>query len=118
MVFGVVVSMIFLQLSCAAVKKHPVEEPPAAVEAAPEGGGELADAHQSAGISCSNCHAESPPASAVPGDVCLTCHGDYQELTAGSYTDPHNAHIAFADCSDCHHIHRPSENQCLACHFF
>jgi hypothetical protein len=110
--------MVFLQLSCASVKEPAVEKAPAPVEAAVEEDGLLAGTHKSAGISCSDCHAESPPAAAVPEATCITCHEDYQELTAGMYEDPHNAHIAFPDCGNCHHVHQESENQCLACHAF
>lgn len=117
-VSGVVVSLLFLQLSCAGMKERRGEEAPAAVEAAAEEAGLLAATHKSAGISCSDCHAESPPANAVSETTCLTCHEDYRELTAGNYEDPHNAHIAFPDCGSCHHIHQPSENQCLTCHAF
>ena len=118
MVFGVAVVLIFLQISCAGVKEVTPEEVPAAVEAAIEEDGLLAGTHKAAGISCSDCHAESPPANAVPEAACLTCHEDYKDLTADMYEDPHNAHIAFPDCGSCHHIHQESENQCLACHAF
>jgi uncharacterized membrane protein len=118
MVFGAIFSLLFLQLSCAGMREPSVEEASATVEDAVEWTGELAGMHKLAGISCSDCHAESPPASAVPEAVCLTCHEDYRELTAGLYEDPHNAHMAFPDCGNCHHVHQPSENQCLACHAF
>jgi hypothetical protein len=110
--------MIFLQLSCAGMKERPVEAAAVPVEAAAEDDGLLAGVHKSAGISCSDCHAESPPAAAVPEAACLTCHEDYQDLTADMYEDPHNAHITFPECGSCHHVHQPSENQCLACHAF
>lgn len=117
-VFGVAVALIFLQLSCAGVKKTSLQEASAPVEAVAEEDGLLAGTHKSAGISCSDCHTESPPAIAVAEVTCLTCHEDYKDLTAGLYEDPHNAHIAFSDCGNCHHIHMESENQCLACHAF
>jgi fumarate reductase flavoprotein subunit len=123
LVFGVAVFLILMQLSCAGVKDAGIEEAAGleeapAVVAAAEEDSELAGIHKSAGISCGDCHAESPPADAVLEATCLTCHDDYKELTAGTYEDPHNAHMAFRDCGDCHHVHRPSENQCLACHAF
>jgi hypothetical protein len=114
MVFGVVVFLIFLQLSCAGMK----EQASAAVELTEEEAGLLIGTHKLAGITCGDCHSESPPAAAIPEATCLTCHEDYKDLTAGVYEDPHNAHIAFPDCGNCHHIHQPSENQCLACHAF
>lgn len=118
MVFGLAVSLIFLQISCAGVKERPVEEAPAAAEVTAEEAGLLIGTHKTAGISCSDCHAESPPASAVPGDTCLSCHEDYQEQTAGFYFNPHNAHYSFPDCASCHHVHKAGENQCQACHSF
>lgn len=129
MLFGVAVSLIFFLLSCAGVKERPAEEAPAASEvaveetsAAAEVTAEEADlligTHKTAGISCSDCHAESPPAGEVSGASCLNCHEDYQELTAELYFDPHNAHMSFPDCVNCHHVHQAGENQCLACHAF
>jgi fumarate reductase flavoprotein subunit len=123
MVFGVVFVLVFFQISCAGVKDAGIENPglgetPAPAAAVAESDGELAGIHKTAGISCGDCHAESPPADAVKEATCLTCHEDYRELTAGAYEDPHNAHFTFQDCGDCHHVHRPSENQCLACHAF
>lgn len=77
----------------------------------------LADTHKAAGVECKDCHKETPPASETPTDVCLICHEDYKERAASS-VDPHNAHTEFSNCGDCHHSHRTSENQCLACHSF
>ncbi len=113
MTFAAVVSLLLLQLSCAGTKKQPVVE-----EKAPAAGQFLAGTHQSAGVSCNDCHQESPPGNEVPTAVCLTCHGDYKDKTASSATDPHNAHMEFPDCGNCHHAHRASENQCLSCHDF
>lgn len=123
-VLGIVVPLLLLQFSCAAVKEKPAEAMPAeavsempALAEVPDMEGLLGGTHEAAGISCNDCHAESPPANDVSTDTCLTCHEDYQELAA-SYIDPHAAHIEFSRCSDCHHAHRPSENQCLSCHSF
>jgi len=77
----------------------------------------LADKHKTAGLECSGCHKETPPANETPTAVCLTCHADYRDVAA-SYIDPHNAHMEFANCSDCHHAHKKSESQCLQCHTF
>jgi hypothetical protein len=77
----------------------------------------LADKHKAAGIECASCHKETPPAAEAPKDVCLTCHENYKDQAA-SYIDPHNAHTEFTRCSDCHHVHKKSENQCLQCHTF
>jgi len=85
--------------------------------AAVAGAGFLADKHKSGGMECSSCHKETPPASDVPTERCMLCHEDYRDV-ASSAIDPHNAHIEFASCGDCHHGHRESENQCLSCHSF
>jgi hypothetical protein len=118
MMLVVMVPLLMLQFSCASVKEQPGEGVPGAVsETASEVPEDvlLADKHGAAGISCSDCHAEDPPASSVATDTCLTCHDDYQELAA-SYLDPHNAHITYTNCSDCHHVHRESERICQGCH--
>jgi hypothetical protein len=114
----VMVPLLTLQFSCASVKDQSAEgmgpEVSEAVREVPEDA-LLADKHEAAGISCSDCHMEDPPADSVATDTCLTCHEDYKELAA-SYLDPHNAHIAYSNCSDCHHVHRESERICQGCH--
>lgn len=77
----------------------------------------LADTHKAAGVECSDCHKETPPATETPTEVCMTCHEDYRDV-ALSAIDPHNAHVEFTRCGDCHHLHKESENQCLSCHSF
>ena len=77
----------------------------------------LADTHKKGGVECSDCHKETPPASEVPTEVCMTCHEDYRDV-ALSAVDPHNAHVEFTNCGDCHHSHKESENQCMNCHSF
>ena len=118
MVSGVIVSLMFLQFSCAGMKEQPVDEVPVAVESTAEEAVLLADTHKSAGIACTDCHLEMPLSGAIPEDTCLGCHEDYEDLTAGMYGDPHNAHVGYPDCVSCHHFHQPSENQCLECHAF
>jgi hypothetical protein len=110
--------LLMLQFSCASMKEQPVEEAAAEIEEPVAKVSEdalLAGRHEAAGISCSDCHTEDPPANSVATDTCLTCHEDYKELAA-SYLDPHNAHISYSNCSDCHHVHRESERICQGCH--
>jgi hypothetical protein len=149
---GIVIPMLFLQLSCATQEKaqpqtgatvapeaakpapetqaKPVEAAPSkAPEAAPAKAPEaapaqapaaaqfLADKHKAAGVSCSDCHKETPPASEAPSSICLNCHADYKDK-ASSAIDPHNAHMSYTNCGDCHHAHKASENQCQSCHSF
>jgi len=113
------IAILMFLFSCAGMKEQP------AGETAPEVSKEtvtevpedalLAVKHEATGISCSDCHAEDPPAERVPTDACMTCHEDYKDLAA-SYLDPHNAHVTYSNCSDCHHVHRESELICQGCH--
>lgn len=114
--FGVVAALFSLQISCAGMNQKSEVTASAAVETAEEETGLLADTHKTTGISCSDCHSESPPATAVSEAACLNCHEDYMDLTVELYADPHNGHVVFQDCGNCHHVHQESENQCLACH--
>jgi len=104
------------EVKTAAVKTPEVEKTAEAVEGA-AAAAFLADTHKTAGVECSDCHKETPPAGEVPTAMCMTCHEDYRDVAA-SAIDPHNAHVEFTDCGDCHHGHRESENQCLSCHSF
>ena len=119
------IPLLVFQFSCATVEKKeageaPPEkavEKPAAVEEAPGVKKLLADTHKSAGISCKNCHNVMPPKEELASTVCLACHSNYKELTA-SNINPHDAHATYSRCTECHHVHKPSEVQCLACHDF
>jgi fumarate reductase flavoprotein subunit len=123
MVLAMMTPLLLLQVSCAGVKEGRTQDAAAIqasdetedVEEASDEDMLLADKHEAAGISCSDCHEEDPPANKVSQPTCLTCHEDYQELAA-SYLDPHNAHQSYSDCGDCHHIHRTSEQICQGCH--
>jgi hypothetical protein len=136
--------LLFMQVSCSTVKEEPSEGAAAKEVKAPEAvkavevvkaqeavktsetektseaavtTAFLADTHKKSGIECSACHKETPPASEVPTERCMLCHEDYRNV-ASSAIDPHNAHVEFTRCGDCHHGHRESENQCLSCHSF
>jgi hypothetical protein len=141
---GIIIPLVFLQFSCATQKKAesqpsapaalevakpapeatakpveaaPAKAPEAAPAAAPAAAEFLADKHKVSGVSCSDCHKETPPASEPATDICMTCHQDYRDKAA-SAVDPHNAHMSYTNCGDCHHGHKASENQCLSCHSF
>jgi hypothetical protein len=79
----------------------------------------LAETHKTKGVTCVQCHKDKP-SSPVPTAVCVSCHGDMtkSKATAAKKRNPHDAHIPFPDCDSCHHVHKPSENQCGACHDF
>ena len=81
------------------------------------------ESHQKAGLTCQNCHKESPPKELVPGAQCLTCHGDLAKLVAKSskavpnpHASPHLNPGEVPKCEDCHHIHKPSVVSCKVCH--
>jgi hypothetical protein len=83
----------------------------------------LLEAHRAAGLNCAQCHQEQPPKLAPSTTTCLRCHGDQQALaekTREAFPNPHaSLHLAAGEtqiCSDCHHVHRPSEVSCSACH--
>jgi Cytochrome c3 len=79
--------------------------------------------HHSAGIDCAQCHQEKPPSHAPSSDTCIGCHGDLQAVakkTENASPNPHapphappNGNMA---CTECHHVHRPSEVTCSSCH--
>ena len=79
----------------------------------------LSDRHQKFDMVCSSCHQETPPSKLVSTDVCIGCHAAYSPsdrppLT--DYSDPHNSHATFSDCSECHNAHKPSRDFCSTCH--
>jgi hypothetical protein len=83
----------------------------------------LIEAHKSRGMTCARCHGETPAHSVPASQVCTACHGDQSalaQLTAKADPNPHaSPHLtqgATQVCSDCHHIHRPSEVSCSDCH--
>ncbi len=101
------------------------QEAPASPTPAPPGGvvhGFLYEKHLAAGIPCSACHADNPPATAADASTCLNCHGPLSALiakTAGDTPNPHaEVHIGPLPCTACHHIHVASESYCNRCHTF
>jgi len=124
MILEILMTLLILQLSCATQKNEQdyIEPPVSSGQAAQTAAivaeaSLLADKHQANGMACNDCHKETLPSIDVPTSVCLNCHADHQEVAA-SYINPHNAHMKYTNCGDCHHAHRPSENQCLNCHSF
>lgn len=81
----------------------------------------LHDVHRNAGVGCVACHQETPPALAPPDATCVACHGTMLDTGPHALSpDPHRSpHLGPGEtpaCSDCHHIHRPSEVTCVTCH--
>ena len=106
-------------LSSCAPAARPMKEPKA-VETAVEKPLLLGDRHKAVGMECGSCHQEDPSAKGVATDVCLGCHEDYsssKRAGVSDYLDPHNSHVTFSDCGECHHVHKPSRDQCSSCHY-
>lgn len=85
------------------------------------GHGFLIDKHIAAGLNCSACHAESPPAKAPDTAACTKCHGSYSDIAAKTAQDqpnPHASHLGDIPCASCHHIHQASVTYCAQCHNF
>ncbi len=81
----------------------------------------LADRHKNGGLTCEDCHQEKPPKDNVPTKVCLECHEAFSEAAKAvnhDEIDPHYSHMMISDCGYCHHVHTPSEDQCMVCHDF
>lgn len=80
----------------------------------------LHDVHGNAGIPCTACHQEAPPALATPDTTCVACHGTMLDGPSALSPDPHRSpHLGPGEipaCTECHHIHRPSEVTCVMCH--
>jgi hypothetical protein len=91
-----------------------------ALAATPQAGQRLlADAHKAKGVACTACHAEAPPAKAVPTAQCRGCHGDFKALarkTEHAEPNPHQSHQGEQDCAECHHVHKRSDDNCARCH--
>lgn len=85
----------------------------------------LADRHVAKGMTCSSCHAETPPSKAVKTEKCLECHGSlekigerYDAAKNGNLPNPHVNHNSELYCEDCHRGHSQGVNYCAQCHDF
>jgi len=75
-------------------------------------------AHLSRGMTCATCHAASTPTALVAMQTCMDCHRTAVPTPVINRRDstPHNAHIGFLNCTQCHHAHNPFELYCNRCH--
>lgn len=116
--FAVALLSVLIGLSQAMVL-YALAQSPAAPGA---GQGFLIDKHVAAGLSCSKCHTESPPAKEPEMATCLACHGGtYAKLAAMTDKDqpnPHVSHRGEVPCAECHHVHMASVTLCSQCHTF
>ena len=82
----------------------------------------LADRHAAKSVACASCHGSAAPSADVPIERCLKCYGgSYAALAAKTDQGDinyHDTHIGEANCSECHHGHKPSELVCDQCHEF
>ena len=81
----------------------------------------LGDRHMKAlSKDCAVCHEEQPAKNGPPQARCVACHGDLKKLgnkpLPKGAVNPHLNHVEELYCSDCHHMHKQSENYCLQCH--
>ena len=83
----------------------------------------LLELHQSRGLTCISCHAESLPQKAPASSKCADCHGDEAAVanrtsnkTPNPHAPPHLAPGETQNCEECHHVHKPSEVTCTDCH--
>jgi len=79
--------------------------------------------HRAVGLNCAQCHEEKPPAHTPSASVCMGCHGDQQAIarktesaSPNPHAPPHSAPGETQVCTECHHVHRPSEVTCISCH--
>jgi hypothetical protein len=104
----------------------------------------LANVHAKAGLECLDCHKfdmqqslgetikyitgnyETPLRErSLPMEKCLQCHehNSYTDLASRTewlvekiQRNPHKSHYGELECSNCHNMHRPSEDYCSQCH--
>jgi fumarate reductase flavoprotein subunit len=90
---------------------------------------QLAQKHIHAGLTCKQCHgnnipskqAGKPAPKVATKEMCLGCHGTYQELATKTKTleppyNPHDSHYGALDCYQCHRMHSTQELFCTQCH--
>jgi hypothetical protein len=120
-IFLLFVSCVFIilcSMSSCTPAKGPVKKSPT-IETGIEKPMFLGDRHQASGIECGSCHKEDPPSNSVSTDVCISCHNEYSpsdKPASSDYMDPHNSHVTFSDCSECHNAHKTSKEFCSTCH--
>ena len=92
----------------------------------------LCNRHHKDGVTCSACHRDAqdlPGAGnrskgmtqSVDSGVCVGCHGNFDTLcqaTSGLSINPHASphHGLMLECTQCHKVHRLSDNFCIRCH--
>ncbi|MCH1921417.1 cytochrome c3 family protein [Shewanella sp. A3A] len=86
---------------------------------------ELRGSHKANQVACKSCHTKGMKQAGTT-EGCLSCHESYdavRALTEKNHPElevnPHmDGHLGELDCTDCHHIHKPSEVVCSECHQF
>lgn len=82
----------------------------------------LSHAHLLSGITCTQCHGETKPPTAVPTEKCVSCHpidALIEKTKTVEDANPHDSHYGpNLPCEKCHHAHKESEVFCNQCHSF
>lgn len=82
----------------------------------------MAEIHASKGVSCAQCHTETPPSKVVKTKKCQECHGSYADLSERTKNmapnNVHANHLGDLDCRECHGAHRKQKIACEECHNF
>lgn len=88
----------------------------------------LGGRHIARGLNCTTCHSNMLKGTIRLNkdkrDVCVDCHGWYDELVKRSASDdpeevnPHSQHDGELPCKTCHKGHREGDNYCGQCHFY
>ncbi len=80
---------------------------------------EMAKKHDSAGVTCMQCHNQEIPTAALEIN-CTSCHGAPEavaKLTAEKYKQYYNPHDplhygTYSECANCHRQHKESRLEC------
>ncbi len=75
-------------------------------------------AHLSRGMTCQTCHQTATPNAHPSMQTCIDCHPDTVPAIGAKRrgSTPHNAHLGFLNCFQCHHGHEPFQLFCNRCH--
>ena len=79
----------------------------------------LADRHVARGLTCEQCHTESPPSKPAKSPQCESCHGNNDAMarrTKDVKPNPHFTHLGDVTCLECHQGHQSSRLICDGCH--
>lgn len=84
----------------------------------------LGGIHSRMGLTCATCHGSESQlpndTASVENKACMSCHGNYETLSAKATQSPINVHGSHLgpeiECTACHQGHEPSKAYCTNCH--